>query len=423
MRRSLLVSLVLLLGACSSTSEESAENTAPTEEPEKNADNADRDPTAVSVEGQESTPAPDRVVVGRTNVTASGNRYLAGTLDLTSTPTTIDLPFEAVWVLPIADGSLIVVDESGAALAVSPDGSSSAIGSVDASVAPLAVEQGTEEGIAIVLVPNTSGVDSDLPDASTVEADGVMAWYDGATDRVPHGALGDTTESTRLVIQRRQVGDPMDDAGDEIVASDRIVVDLEADPSSPVFEGLSPLLGDVDGDDVVDILTTISDTDTGARLAVFNINGELVAESDPIGQGNRWRHQIAVAPTNPNGGGVNEVIEVETPHIGGLLQFRAFGDGDLPVQFQTGTFQSHVLGSRNLDGAVVFDADGDRSPEVVVPTQGRDALAIVDSEPTDDGPLLIDLAGATVSSNLALGETEDSLRFAVALSDGRLLVW
>lgn len=413
-RRTILVTAALIVSACSSNTETPDQATpSPTESVATTSAQPDRSTESAAVE----RVATD-TIVGRTNVDASGNRYLPGILDLSSTPTTIQLPFEAIWVLPLADSSLIVVDETGSALSVQLDGSTATAGSVDPTVAPLAILQGDD----VTLVPSTAGVDSDVPDASLVEAGGTMAWYDGATDRVPHGALGDTTESTRLVIQRRQVGDPMDDTGEQIIANERVVIDLEDDPSSPVFEGLSPLLADVDGDGSIDVLTTISDAATGARLAVFDTNGELLAESDPIGRGNRWRHQIAVAPTDPNGDS-NEVIEVQTPHIGGLLQFHRLGEGDLGLQFQIGDFQSHELGSRNLDGAVVFDADDDGAPEVVVPTQSRDALAIVDSTPADDGPLMIDLGGATVSSNLALGETEDGLRFAVALSDGRLLVW
>ncbi len=383
---------------------------------------AESDPAAAAegdpevAEGLEAVPLPSGAPVGRTNVQASGNRYLPGTLDLSAEPTTLELPFATTWVLPLSDGSLIAVGEDGTSLAVTLDGTTTTLASVDPTVAPLAYERDGE----IVLAPATVGVDSDLPDASVVSGDGVTAWYDGATERVPHGALGDTIESTRLVIVRAVIN-PKNAASGSLADEDLIVVDLEDDPTQPVFEGLTPLLADVDGDGEVDVLTTISDGESGARLAVFGINGELIAESEPIGRGNRWRHQIAVAPTGPNG--EVEVIEVQTPHIGGLLQFQRFDGEALALQHQIGEFRSHVLSSRNLDGAVVFDGDGDGQPEAIVPTQGMDAIAVVEPVPTDDGPVLIELGGATVSSNLALGEIETGLRFAVALSDGRLLVW
>lgn len=407
-----------VLASCSSDSGDAAPDDAQSE-PSSGIEPSDSmDDEAVVVQADAGGRSDDRIIVGRTNVQASGNRYLPGTRDLANTPASIDLPFVAVWVLPLTDGSLVIVGEDGTAAVIGPDETVTELDPVDPTVRPLAFQ----DGDAIVLVPASEGVDSDVPDATEVQDGGTRAWFDGATERVPHGALGDTIESTRLVVVQRVVSDPMDDSGDPLVGGERVVVDLEDDPTQPVFEGLSPLLADVDGDGTVDILTTISDSDTGARLVVFNLSGERIAESEPIGQGNRWRHQIAVAPTNPNGG-IDEVIEVVTPHIGGALQFRRFGDGGLGLQFQTSAFNSHELGSRNLDGAVVFDADGDGQPEAVVPVQDRTAIAVVDSEPADGGPTLIDLGGATAVSNLALVDTEAGLQFAVALSDGRLLVW
>lgn len=413
----LLISVPLLLVACTSGggSDATASSTVDT--------TLDQDSQVDRVESAESesaaTDASDRPVpIGRTNVSSSGNRYLPGSLDLTTQPQTIASPFPAVWVLPLGNGSLIAVGEDGSAVAIDTDGVATDLSPVDPTVRPLAFR----DGDSIVLSPANVGVDSDLPDATEVSSGTTRAWFDGATERVPHGALGDRIESTRLIIERRVVSDPMDDAGDPLIGNERIVVDLADDPTQSVFEGLSPLLADVDGDDTIDVLTTVSDGETGARLVVFDTSGRQIAASEPIGQRNRWRHQIAVAPTGPNGG-ANEVIEVETPHIGGLLQFRRFNDGDLALQYQTAEFRSHVLGSRNLDGAVVFDADNDGAPEVVVPSQDLSEIGIVDAEPAEDGIPFIDLDGGTVSSNLALGETDDGLMFAVGLSDGRLLVW
>lgn len=410
-----LVAAALLFSACSSDGVD-AEDGAPSETTE--AFEVGSDDNVVVAEGNAVPTTDDRIIVGRTNVQASGNRYLPGSLDLTDDPATIDLPFVAVWVLPFADGSLVIVGEDGTAALIGPDETVTELGAVDPTVRPLAIQEGDD----IVLVPANDGVDSDLPDATEVSSGDTRAWFDGATERLPHGALGDTTESTRLVIVQRVVSDPMDDSGESLVGGARVVVDLEDDPTQSVFEGLSPLLADIDGNGVIDVLTTISDGETGARLVAFDLAGERIAESEPVGQRNRWRHQIAVAPTDPNGG-TDEVIEVVTPHIGGLLQFRRFGDGELALQFQTSAFNSHELGSRNLDGAVVFDADGDGEPEAVLPVQDRTALAVVDSQPADDGPVLIDLGGATATSNLALGQTTAGVQFAVALSDGRLLVW
>lgn len=424
MRRPLwIISLVTLMlaAACSDSGDDVTSDESESSASEAAASPSSDDPEAgPAVDVQIEAQPDDRglEIVGRTNVQASGNRYLPGSLDLTQSPDSIDLPFIAAWLLPLADGSIIAVSADGSAVVVALDGTTSELPSIDdASVAPLAIET---DG-SITLIPGTDGTESDVPDNHEVQATNLRAWFEGATERVPHGALGDTTESTRLVIVRRLISDPMDDTGEPLLSQERVVVDLEADPTQSVFEGLAPLLADVDGDGDIDVLTTISDGETGARLAVFGVDGELLGESEPIGQRNRWRHQIAVAPIGPNG--ELEVVEVQTPHIGGLLQFQRFEDGALTLQHTIGEFRSHVLSSRNLDGAVVFDADGDGQPEAVVPTQSLGAVAVVDSVPADGGPALIELDGAVVSSNLALGEIEGGLIFAVALDDGQLLTW
>ena len=51
----------------------------------------------------------------------------------------------------------------------------------------------------------------------------------------------------------------------------------------------------------------------------FDDDGHLVAEGPTIGQGYRGRHQIAVAPFGPNG--ELELVDVLTPHLGGIVEF------------------------------------------------------------------------------------------------------
>lgn len=382
-------------------------------------DGAGADPTGTEPSIGDGAAGID--VVGRTNITPAGNRYLPGTVDLTAPPRTVQLPFPAAWVVPLDDGRWAVVSAEGQAAIVEVDDSTTAIDGVDPSGRPLAIADGGE----IRLESAAAYVDSDLPDATGVESDsGTTAWFTGATDRLAHGALGDTIEATQLVIVRPS--DDTADGGSVPADARRVVVDLTDDPSGAVFEGLSPLIADVDGDGTDDVVATISDGDVGARLVVFDLDGELLAESDPIGSRNRWRHQIAVAPTGPNGS--TEIVEVQTPHIGGLLQFHARDGDELALQYQIGTYRSHVLASRNLDGAAVFDADGDGDLDVVIPTQDRDELALVPVIADDAGPdQRIDLGGRTVSSNLALAPAQTgppgTLRFAIGVDDGRLLVW
>ena len=75
-----------------------------------------------------------------------------------------------------------------------------------------------------------------------------------------------------------------------------------------------------------------------------------------IGRGNRWRHQIAVAPFGPNG--ERELVDVLTPHIGGVVEFYRMVGDRIEIVATVPGFTSHVIGSRNLDLALAADADG-----------------------------------------------------------------
>ncbi|ESS05083.1 MAG: hypothetical protein A07HR67_00063, partial [uncultured archaeon A07HR67] len=87
-------------------------------------------------------------------------------------------------------------------------------------------------------------------------------------------------------------------------------------------------------------------------------------------------------------------------------------DGDLTVSTERRGYASHTYGSRNLDGALGADVDGDGQPELVVPTADRRTLAAVSrvedgTETAWSAPL-----GGSLTTNLA----------GVALGDGRVAI-
>jgi hypothetical protein len=141
-----------------------------------------------------------------------------------------------------------------------------------------------------------------------------MYSYSNPTERYPHGALGDRIEWASLIAI-------------SLYSDDRYLLryDLAEDE---VFEGLFPLVADVDGDGKEEIVTTVSRSGSGSRLVVFGHDSaglRVIAESEPIGTGSRWLHQIAVAPFGPDG--EMEIAVVRTPHIGGIAQYyRLVGD-------------------------------------------------------------------------------------------------
>jgi hypothetical protein len=147
-----------------------------------------------------------------------------------------------------------------------------------------------------------------------------------------------------------------------------------------------------------------------------------VAESEPIGQGYRWMHQIGAGRLAQDGR--LEVIAVRTPHIGGVVQAYRVVDGRLQVVASAGGYSSHQLGSANLDMALLADADGDGRLNVIVPTQGMDEVALLARR--DDGfDELGRLAlGGRLATNVAATQDVDGgIVLAAGTDDGRLRIF
>jgi hypothetical protein len=188
--------------------------------------------------------------------------------------------------------------------------------------------------------------------------DGTYVVYGDVTDRYGHGALGDTLEPSALIV--------VDPAGPEVVA--RTVLDAPL-----VFEGLQPLVADFDGDGEPEIVTTIADSENGARIAIYSPAGERIATGPVFGPG--WRHQLAVAPFGPDG--ATELAAVLKPHVTRTLEYYRLEDSGLSVRATVDGVSSHTYGSRNLDGAVAADLDDDGAVELLVPTADRRRLVAV----------------------------------------------
>lgn len=250
-----------------------------------------------------------------------------------------------------------------------------------------------------------------LPDARPViSRGGQIAIYTGATDqRYVHGVLGDTFEAASLTI--------LDADGADVTQVGQINL-----PGDEVFEGISPLWADVDGDGRDDLITTVSNGQGGARYQVFGSDGAVLAVGDPIGQPGRWRHQLAYANFSPDG--TPELVGVTTPHIGGVVEFYRVDGGRLAVVASLAGYSSHALGSRNLDMAVAGDFNGDGILELVVPDQTQTRLAGI--QRTADGAVEVwslPLDGTLTSNLFALPLPDGRLTLAAATSANVLRVW
>ena len=247
-----------------------------------------------------------------------------------------------------------------------------------------------------------------LPDARVVfDGVGRALVLSGATDRYRHGVLGDGIEASSVSLIELQSG------------SARELFRVGPDE---VIEGTAPIWADVDGDGNRDIVVTISTPSQGSKIAVFDVSGRLVAESDWIGRSSRWRHQIAVAPIGPSG--EVEIVDVLTPHIGGPVEFFRPRGGRLDVVASHSGFTSHFFGSRNLSIPVVADADGDAKLEVILPTTDKESVGGVRRTSGGAETAWLVPLGGVLSSNLsAITLPTGGLALAAGRADGTVRIW
>ena len=250
-----------------------------------------------------------------------------------------------------------------------------------------------------------------LPDARIVVNDtGQIAVYTAATDqRYVHGVLGDALEAAALTVLE------IDDNELTVIAQ----VNL---PDNDVFEGISPFWADIDEDGVDDLVVTVSNGTVGAQVRAYHADGALLATGPAIGLGGRWRHQLAFGPFGPNG--EQELVDVLTPHIGGVVEFYQLNGTQLEIVASLPGYTSHVIGSRNLDMAVAGDFNGDGQPEIVLPTQDRTVLAGL--QRTADGVQEVwrlPLDGVLSTNLSAVTLPDNTLALAAGTVDGRLRVW
>jgi len=227
------------------------------------------------------------------------------------------------------------------------------------------------------------------------------------SSRYPHGIAGDRLEATEITLLETHP---------PLKAVTRISI-----PGQRVVEGISPIWADLNGDGRREIIVTISDSEQGAQVVVYSESGDQLAAGPAVGRGNRWRHQIAVAPFGVNG--ELELAEVLTPHIGGIAGFYRLDGESLNLVAQQAGVTSHTIGSRNLDMGIAGDLDGDGQPELVVFDQSFTDLTAM--RRTADG---IEIAwqtpvGGKAATNLASVNLDGGISLGVGRDDGVLRIW
>jgi hypothetical protein len=375
-------------------------------------------PVAVGAADECTAPSPDEpsAALSRTDLDVSGNRVAAGCGPLTEAVLEVELGGTPAWVVadPTDRGrSWFVVLEDGTVDLVIEDGSDEAFVSqsesppLPAGHPPLAVSTGEDEVVVGSALGATGWFADPLPDARVTEIAGAaLVAPVGPTDRYAHGVLGDALEAAAVEVR--------DQAGPLA----RIAVDPDE-----VIEGTSAMVVELADNGLgPELLVTVSDPDEGARLRAYALDGSIVAESMPIGQGNRWLHQIGVGPLAPDG--ELEIIAVRTPHIGGIVQAYRLVDDRFELAGTAEGYSSHQLGSANLDMALLADTDGDGRLDVVVPTQAMDELALLARSEdgfTELGRLALE--GRLATNVAATPDPDGRLVIAAGTDDGRLRIF
>lgn len=387
-------------------------------------------------------------ILALTHQRLDGNRLLMGSGGMPADPTDIPLAGKPLWVVaaPFSSGSVWAVTlENGQVQAFQLIGDKVTeiipnLSRLPAGMPPVLQVAGErmelispasdaspstnpillEDGVQVYLdadgqlrlirqeVTHTLVVDA-LPDARILsDGEGPLLFLSTPTTEYPHGVLGDEFEAKTITLVN-------------VLHAPEILRVIQIDPGD-VIEGIAPIWVDLDWDGSREIIVTQSNARYGARLVVYREDGSIFANGEPIGQGFRWQHQLAVGQFIE--GGPQEIAVIRTPHIGGVIEIYAIEQDRLVIQAELSGYSTHQIGSRNLDSAVAADFDGDGQLEIVVPDQSQTFLAGIELVAEELKVAWEASLGGRLSTNLAaVSLVGDRLVLGVGHADGVLRIW
>lgn len=222
------------------------------------------------------------------------------------------------------------------------------------------------------------------------------------TDQYQHGILGDAIEASSVTI--------VDMLNEPIVTSKFFV------PEDWVIESLAPIWSDWDLDGEREIVLTVSNSSSGAKLVLYDEVGNTLAESEAIGRGNRWRHALTIASFGKEGQRL--LVDVKTPHIGGGVSFYSWDQESkvLKTEASIAQYSTHDIGSREMQMYAVLAEEGNEQVILILPSQSKTELAalrLVENEIHEEWTIPL---GGKLTSSLELIE-EDGLHSIGAIID------
>lgn len=228
-----------------------------------------------------------------------------------------------------------------------------------------------------------------IGDYSIVTNGDLQIKIDGDTKILKINALADSQiledEDQRLLI----LTDPSNQykhgiLGDEIEASSVSIIQLSDQPSVVskfsvpkdwVIESILPIWSDWDEDGSKEIVLTLSNSTSGAKIVLYSEDGDVLAESSPIGKGFRWRHALDIASFGENGERL--LVDVQTPHIGGIVNYYSWDKVNklLINEASLTGYSTHDIGSRAMQMyTLLMDEQGEQTL-LILPNQSKTELA------------------------------------------------
>jgi hypothetical protein len=197
-------------------------------------------------------------------------------------------------------------------------------------------------------------------------------------------------------------------------------------PISEAFEDRHPRVADLGPDHPDTILVVRSSVDQGASLAAIGLTGEgllqTLAQTEPVGAPRGWLNPIGAADFT--GSGAVDVALVVSPDADGRLQLQTLSGHTFQRRIEISNVSNHIAGSDTIDMAVIADFDGDKVPDVAIPSGDRSAIRILSfrdgqvAEPARielPSPVVTELAGVAAGP----GKRPHLL---MGLADGRLVL-